>query len=587
MFDGFNFFFNSVIDLKGIVDERPDHKEYQNVLNRIEIVELDSYVVLAECKNENNTIVPDQLIALEVSPNSQNHNNGISTQEHVRENTEEICDQSQDKSATGNKGIFYDEFSNAGNEGFSVPVKNECHDTNGVSEKEPEKDSDEQYVLSLMERILNNLDDFKCLHQSVKSQRTEQDKYYNSTYIESVNVNNISEYSVGQSDKICSFVLKIYSISYQAIMFLNEVIDRKSDYWKQLRFSNRLMKIIINLKDNFLKIVSKETKYLSFKKMALNIAIVLLNSNRLLVSTDKNAKHLERIMNVVVTELNIFAIKNCNQLEFNFLLHNNMDFIDFGKGDVENYMTELFKNIEENSDSKKSDAKDMNGNNYEHNSIKIQYLYDTYVKESQVFKSYGKNVTFFWKGKKMSSTQIFEELVFFILNPYDVYLFYDVYFKFYIAVIYYEINLILEKNNYKIMKNGFSELNKILSEFRLEFFPEKFHYLIKDIHTILKIQFETYSSQETAVTPDKLKLDNLFIVQKRINTKFVDFGIELKKNTIFTTAKKSFMHLDIFRASIKAFSVINFCLGKYVNDLNKRFSKLRNIIPSQNFFEDN
>lgn len=582
MFDGFDFFFKSVIELNGNVDERPDHKEYRNALDRIEIVEPEPYVVLAECRNKNNATAPNQLIAFEVSPNSQNHDDSISVQKRVREHIEGICGKSEHES---------DKVATAEAEGFSVPFEDagdECHDKHGVSKNEPEEDPNEEYVRSLLERILKNLDDFKCLHQSVKCRNTEQDKYYSSTYIESVNVNYFSEYSVGQSDEICSFVLDTYSISYQAIMFLNGVIDSKSDYWKKLGFFNRLKKIIKIIKDNFLKIISKETKYLSFKKMALNIAIVLLNSKRLLAENNKNANHLERIMNVVVTELNIFAIKNCNQSEFNFLLHNNMDFIDFGKGTfVENSITESLKNIKENSDPKKSNAKDTNENNYELNSINIQYLYDTYVKESQVFSSYGNNVKFFWKGKKMSSTQIYEDLVIFILNPNDVYLFYDVYFKFHIAVIYYEINLILEKNNYKIIKNGFSELNKILSEFRVEYFPKKLHYLIKDIHKILEIPFETYSSPDPAGTFDKLVLDKLSIGRKRIDRKFADFGIELKKNNTLTTVKKSFMHVDIFMASKKAFNVINLWLGKHANDLNNHFSKLRNIIPSQDFFDDN
>lgn len=167
---------------------------------------------------------------------------------------------------------------------------------------------------------------------------------------------------------------------------------------------------------------------------------------------------------------------------------------------------------------------------------------------------YGLNITFYWKGKKLNVIEIYQDAIFLTLNPYDLFVLYDIYFKFYVAAVYYEIMDILNTNKLKTIKKGFEKIKTWTTNFEFKYFPEELHLLIKDIHMLL--------NRPTKITEntDRWEIDLTSALTKsktKIDEQMTKFTIEFKRTTVSKKINRGLLKVNIFCFSVAALKVIN------------------------------
>lgn len=137
-----------------------------------------------------------------------------------------------------------------------------------------------------------------------------------------------------------------------------------------------------------------------------------------------------------MTELNFFSLKFSNPPEYNFLFFNNTKIPHFGPiQDVERKIDNALSNMITRSNKKTE--------NYIEKSINHFNIFDTlFNKKSSYFvsdkMSYNNVVQINWKGEKKQIWDIYSNITWSISSPFYLLAFYDVFYKFAIAVIFYE-----------------------------------------------------------------------------------------------------------------------------------------------------
>lgn len=425
---------------------------------------------------------------------------------------------------------------------------------------------DFKYLNILMMKILSNFDDFKCFHNYFKFLRNEQEKYF-IPFIRNKKLLLLDKENSYDFDRTCTFILNVYSLCHRGIMFVNGSIDNNSYILNETYFK-RTWRIINDIKDYFLRIIKSSTKKLDFLKMAFNIAIILINLQN--PSEYHNKKyHLERIFHVIMSEINYYGIKHCTSSKFNYLLFTDINFVHFSKSEkINNFMNSFFekiitKNIEIDDLNFESKIKIKN---YEY--LSVQYLYDTFIKNSTVCKLYGNYINVYWKGKKQTVKNIYENSTFSTLNSLDLYALYDIYFKFYIAVLYYEMKEVLKKNKIKNIKNGFSQILKYVTNFQIKYFPQELKYFILDIIDLLNTSKDIKSNEH-------LLMEKILEHKKKIDVQFEKFNFVFEKSTGYQKIKNVFDNFIIHLFTDKALKKINIELSSNVLSIKNYFSKLK------------
>lgn len=368
------------------------------------------------------------------------------------------------------------------------------------------------YLNVLITKILSNFDDLKCFHHYFKCFQKEQEKYFIPSIKNKTSLLSAEDYSYDYV-QTCEFILNIYSICHRGVIFINESIGLDPDIPNEPNFM-RAWTIISDIKDYFLKIIKINTNNLGFLKMSFNIAIILINLQD--SSQYQNKKyHLERIFNVIMTELNSYGIKHCTSSKFNYLLFSDINFVHFGKSEKINYFMDTFlKQI----NTKNIDTK-IKLDDYQH--LSVQCLYRRFISNSVVFRSYGDYIKVYWKGKKQTIKTIYENLTFLTLNSLDLYALYDIYFKFFIAALYYEMRDVFKKSQIRLIKLGFSHILKHINRFKVEYFPRELHYFILDIFDLLKTPQKISDQQECE--------KKIFEHKKKIDLQFAEFNFSFEK----------------------------------------------------------
>lgn len=353
--------------------------------------------------------------------------------------------------------------------------------------------SDKNYVQNLLEIILNRINDFKCFYQSIKCQITEHNKFYK-TLIENNNIQYLEHGDKSILNEICNFIFNIYSICYEAVIYTNERIDRNIQNDNETILFQRIWKALETVLHYIHTVLKINKNHMYFFEMASKIAIVMVNFKKKSSAELKNY-HAERIFNVVMTELNIFETKYCDHSKLNFLLINNINWINFGKGNliVESfdkfiksyYSTNATDSLLNNLDPKQS---------LEH--FDVGYLNEKFIKPSSIVNRYEKYITFIWKGKKLNISKIYEDATSLVLDHEDLNELYGIYFNFFAATVYLEMKKILDDNKIKTIENKFGQSKKHLSNFSLNLFSNDMHSLIERINSLLNISSKTmtYSS---------------------------------------------------------------------------------------------
>lgn len=353
------------------------------------------------------------------------------------------------------------------------------------------------YLNHLMERLNNNYNDLRYYNSQFMYLNYVHDKYYTPSVKSKISLlsTDITK-NLEQTNENCNLVLKMYTACFEAIRFLKK-FDSESNYSAvafKLRCFERSKKLLWVINNSIFDMIERNEKDSEILNMTYNIAIILANT-RVETNNHMRSYTLHRVFNMVLTELNSYALKYCKPPNFNFLLFNNIAFNTIGMDDS---MPKPAKIISKDKTSVE---------NYEFMSAK--YLFKTFIENSKVFNYYEEVIKFYWKGKLETVHEIYNDAIVFTLNSRQLYALYDIYFKFYIAAIYFEINSIILKNSDgKIKNKKLSKIKKIWKNVLPTFFPREMESLITDITTLL------YSSLMETDT-----------IQTKIDENFKEFNI--------------------------------------------------------------
>lgn len=419
------------------------------------------------------------------------------------------------------------------------------------------------YLENITKRILKNFDDLKCINQIFEILYKEKSRYY-IPLIDNITAHFPIEENNKILDAICDFVVNTYSICYQVITLINGSIDDKISITSNDAVFDRARKAISSIKNYFLAFM-RQNKNIGFLKMAYNIVIILINLKESSIEY-KNVYKLKRILNVIMTELNQYGIKNCNSPKLNFLLFNNINFIDFGNSHViKKTMSEILDYNPDNFNTGTLFFSNVIPHLEDFPYLDIEYLYKIFIFKSNVFKLYAYNIRIHWKGKCENIYDIYSDLMNFTINPLDLYAFYDIYFTFYVSVVYYEIRYSIKNNQFQKIKNRFTMIRE-MTKFNKAYFPIKLHKLILDIEMLLELP-EMSNKNQSEIMAQILKTGEEIEEQLRKN----NFSFE--KNTICVTIKKGLKTIHLF--SKNALEIINSELKSNVNDFNAYFIKFK------------
>lgn len=383
--------------------------------------------------------------------------------------------------------------------------------------------------VKILNKILNNINDFKCFHESVKYRQIEHANHYKKVF---ETINNITGEQF-ESDDVCQFVFNIFLICY------NELIDLKNytiapDLSIIIKFTFVILKcnnININLYNTF-----------------MDIAIILVNKPL------KMEMHgIIKIFRVIITKLNIFGTKYCNPKTFKFLFHSTIEYdLENNIKSIEKYIITIYPTYEPKNNKKSI------------NYLNIQFINATYVKTSNVINNYGKNVNFFWKLDMLSISEIYMDYNIFNLNLNYLYAFYDIYFKFYIAIVFYTFKTYFNESK-ETTENKLKTFKNNLNEFKSEYFPFELMNLVK----IIKQMIEISSNQASKDT-----VKNIELINESISKTLIKIENKLFQNGIWFQNFDLSSQTNLTQFTSNLLKSLNKDLKRHVQLVNKLFIEL-------------
>lgn len=388
---------------------------------------------------------------------------------------------------------------------------------------------------NLMKKISKHFDDFVCFYKYFECLQDEFDK---TTFpLEKIETKLQSVEKNTESETLCRFVFDLYLICYKTLIFLNRGVEKgnKNEYTE---FFTKAWNSIRDIKNYFLKIIKIGTEHFDLIEIAYNIVIVLENANEPIDTI--RGKYLKRIMYFVMAELNNYGFQHCTLPKFNFFLFSNLNFNTVMDDDV--------KNVIKNGDKTYYDFNTVTVEPQDYKCFSYKYVNQILIDKSDFIIPYENIIHFYWKGKKQSILEVFKEITH--LNPLYLYLLYDTYFMFHLAVIYCEVK---REYNFLANKQPSTEIydsNEVIGWHQN--FPKRFATMIDDIYyinTILKTRSELDKSKYSSKS---LQIEKQF---KQYNFVF-DFSYIQNGITVNTGEKDESLQDEYlkFRTNSKIFT---------------------------------
>ncbi|VVC38675.1 Hypothetical protein CINCED_3A012403 [Cinara cedri] len=396
-------------------------------------------------------------------------------------------------------------------------------------------DSSTIYLQTILEFLKVNINELTCFNKYFKWLRNERydyyvpymDNKYRFLYFEPEHkINKFYKTNEG-----CDFVLNIYTLCYQVVMFLNNGIDNL-DTKKDTLFLTRAQRIIDNIVKCFLTIITYNEQIYDrdLINMSYNITILLISQRDRKAKYDETLYYSKRIFNVVMNELNTYGIKHCDISKRDFLLFNNINFMEFGVGKSPTEMTiNLFKKSFNIAISPKSiDDKNLESDEYGH--LNLNFLHRNFIKKSGIINQYNSKIMIYWKGKKLSFLSIIGNMMKFCIQPKFLFAFYDMYFKFHIAVLFWEVRDIINKEKkWFTIENLFADLRCVLSHLNDSNFPSELLHIVKQIQLVMSLKIG-----------DEIDLNHQNIYFYRLGQKSNEIEDKFKKlNFVFEKMNKT------------------------------------------------
>lgn len=161
-----------------------------------------------------------------------------------------------------------------------------------------------------------------------------------------------------------------------------------------------------------------------------------------------NINYFRRIMSILSIELSNYGLDYCHPPNHDFLtFHNIHEFGDLKYYDriIERYFERVESTRElEDTLTRPSECQKI---------MSLSSVFDFYSKYQELYTTYDDSIRFQWKGEEFKNIrEIYDDVLFNVLQPFYYYSFVDVFLKFSFAVIFYEIKEFWEKNKPKLKK---------------------------------------------------------------------------------------------------------------------------------------
>lgn len=400
----------------------------------------------------------------------------------------------------------------------------------GEGDEQSSETCDDDYIKSInknLEFVLNKTPDLKCFNHFFKPMHLERDKYY-APFTQNKQFLHATEDADNFANG-CDFVKSIYSVSYKAFFLFNKYIDTKPKD-KKLRYLQKSLSVIRDIKNYSLIITKKGTNNAAINKNAFDIATILVN---LPLKTERVSLEFEvkRVLNVIMNEMNSFDIKYCSLTNPVFLIFNKINFYEFGDKDTTN--ESLYTFLENNLCNFTIDDLDFNSsiNDVDYQYLSVKFFYETFIENSVSYKTYEIKIKVNWKGSVQTLEDIFKSELLLILNPLHFYELYDVYFKYCAAIIFYPIRRVLfSTSKLKHIKNNFEKITLKLNKHNwITMFPQEMKYFLLDIDRLLKLPNEL--TGKNPKIKDNEVIGELREIKKNIEKKFSKFNVVFKSTS--------------------------------------------------------
>lgn len=353
-----------------------------------------------------------------------------------------------------------------------LPESSSCIETNDV-----------EYLEKLLQRTTDNVNALKCFHKSYKYIHNKRGIYYRPfVFVRSKNslFANTTNREVDRSKQVCNFLTNLYSTCYRAFLFYSD------DNYKHLAAGNLTSKLGLPIIRRYFSIIIQklqETEFVGLLRMAYNIVPLLMNvqEGRDSLSCMSDVKW---ILKLIMTYLNDNGLPNCTLSNKNFLLFNNVNFSSMGDHEHnEKSILEFFQRNVKNF--KYSDLSSYNEPCEICNHLSVKYFKENFLNQSTVFETYGNLIQFKFNGQTKTTKEIYEDEANLLINSQNYYLSYEIYFKFHIAVIYYELKRVLDSSASSESYKNITDIPRKLSNFKSHNFPTEFQYFFSRVKNFL------------------------------------------------------------------------------------------------------
>lgn len=395
----------------------------------------------------------------------------------------------------------------------------------GESEETSSSEYGMKYLQETLTTIAEKVNDLKLFtHTSRKSLRVNHYTYFTMPKINFIPVTfPLARSEIDRFGQVCKFISSMHTMCHKVLGIARE--KRNAPYFanrqKKLNPSDVVFETLTKIQNYFIIFIKYADYDVNVLKMALKITPLLVNMlNQSKKDIDKNVTTV-RILDLIITELKNSGMHYCAPAETHILLYNEVE--DLKDGDDKTFDDEMMDLCGANFfNVPVSGFPEMIIDTKEYHYFNLKNFYANHIKKSNVYKSYEKIVQVYWKGQLKTINDVYQDVSSFLVNPHNFYALQDMSYKFYIAVVYYEILNIMTSSNLDKYKN---DIIKQLTYFHIRYFPELLKPLIGDILELLELSDENSTQR--------------FTLRLNIDAQFKQFNICFAENSSssFVTGK--------------------------------------------------
>lgn len=393
-----------------------------------------------------------------------------------------------------------------------------------LDETESEKPIDKHKISLSLFDFINTIKQYTIDLQCFKRLYEMLHREYNYYYVPFINNLKKIDYFMSNNDKIpysqkylfdkdveqvsdeCYYIKDFKHLCF-GVNFLLDFTDFK----KQTNSTQVIIQMFKTFNKLSTMVIDKYwgTEDRDFLKISCNIHVFLQPN-----IAKYNEQNVRPLLFAIMTNLNNYLVEHCGLPNKSYSLYHKMS-LNLNK--ILQFSEHLLKNKIFYKDNELVVSYD--NNNYK--ALDIISFYNQSVKTTPLFIRYGEQFIFFWRGEKMNIYEIFENIESIVLNPLHILGFYEIYFKFIITALYYEITVIFDelKLNYEDGLNNkintdryqiFHENFKIC--IMKDNYPNYFSEFLKEIESLLSYVFDILF---------KIIIDSKFVMSNKSTSSYV------------------------------------------------------------------